>query len=177
LVGVRHVVQDEPVDFILGKDFLNGIGLLKKYNLVYDILVFPQHLPNSIKFAEKFPELTFVLDHIAKPNIKDKVISPWKEDIERLAKFSNVYCKVSGMVNEADWYHWHTGDFTPYLDIVFNAFGPDRVMIGSDWPVCKVAGDYSKVMGIVMEYIKNFPESDKAKILGGNAVKAYKLKI
>ena len=176
LVGVRHVIQDESVDFILGKDFLNGIGLLKQFDLVYDILIFPKQLPNSIKFVEKFSELTFVLDHIAKPYIKDKTISPWKEDMERLAKFKNVYCKVSGMVTEADWYYWKPEDFKPYLDIVFNAFGADRVMIGSDWPVCRVAGDYSKVMGIVEDYIKNFSEPDKAKILGGNAIKAYKLK-
>ena len=177
LVGVRHVIQDESVDFILGKDFLNGIGLLKQFYLVYDILIFPKHLPNSIKFVEKFPELTFVLDHIAKPNIKDKTISPWKEDMQHLAKFKNVYCKVSGMVTEADWHHWKPEDFKPYLDIVFNAFGTDRVMIGSDWPVCRVAGDYSKVLGIVEDYIKNFSEPDKEKILGGNAVKAYKLKV
>jgi len=176
LVGVRHVIQDESIDFILGKDFLNGIGLLKQFDLVYDILIFPKQLPNSIKFVEKFSELTFVLDHIAKPYIKDKTISPWKEDMERLAKFKNVYCKVSGMVTEADWYYWKPEDFKPYLDIVFNAFGADRVMIGSDWPVCRVAGDYSKVMGIVEDYIKNFSEPDKAKILGGNAIKAYKLK-
>jgi L-fuconolactonase len=177
LVGVRHVVQDESVDFILGKDFLRGISLLKKYNLTYDILVFPQHLPNTIKLVEQFPYLTFVLDHIAKPLIKDKKISPWKEDIERLAKFKNVYCKVSGMVTEADWYNWKNEDFKPYLDIVFNAFGTNRIMIGSDWPVCKVAGDYTKVLGIVTDYIKKFSAPDKAKIMGETAVTAYKLKV
>jgi L-fuconolactonase len=177
LVGVRHVVQDESVDFILGEDFLNGIRLLKQFDLAYDILVFPNHLPNAIKFVELFPALTFVVDHIAKPLIKTKTISPWKEDLERLAKFKNVFCKVSGMVTEADWYQWRSEDFTPYLDIVFNTFGPDRVMIGSDWPVCKVAGDYNKVLAIVINYIKDFSESDKAKILGGNAMNAYKLKI
>jgi L-fuconolactonase len=177
LVGVRHVIQDESVDFILGDDFLKGIRLLKQFNLTYDILIFPKHLPNTIKFVELFPDLTFVLDHIAKPDIKAKTISPWKEDMERLAKFKNVFCKVSGMVTEADWYRWKSEDFKPYLDIVFDVFGTDRVMIGSDWPVCKVAGNYNKVMAIVIDYIKDFSESDKAKILGENALNAYKMKI
>jgi L-fuconolactonase len=177
-VGVRHVVQDEPDDdFILRKDFLNGIELLKKYGLAYDILIFPKHLPNAATFVGQFPDQHFVLDHMAKPLIKDKNISPWKEGIIRLAQFPNVYCKVSGMVTEADWYHWKPEDFTPYLDVVFEAFGANRVMIGSDWPVCRVAGGYPTVMGIVMEYIKKFSPSDQTNILGGNAIKAYKLKL
>jgi len=178
LVGVRHVIHDEPNDdFMLGKNFLNGIRLLEKYKLAYDILIFPKHLPNTLKFVEQFPNQTFILDHIAKPLIKDKIISPWKEDMEQLAKFPNVYCKVSGMVTEANWNEWTKNDFKPYLDVVFDAFGADRVMIGSDWPVCKVAAEYKQVMDIVLEYIQPFSIQDKNKIIGENAIKAYHLKL
>jgi L-fuconolactonase len=174
LVGVRHVIHDETdINFILRKDFLNGIAHLKKFGLTYDILVFPKHLPNTIQFVGQFPEQVFVLDHIAKPFIKDKKISPWKEDIETLARFNNVYCKLSGIVTEADWKNWKQEDLVPYLDIVFAAFGPDRLMIGSDWPVCQLAGLYKPVMEIVLDYIKAFPEQDKNKILGGNARRSY----
>jgi len=174
LVGVRHVVHDEPNDdFILQSDFIRGIRLLQKFNLTYDLLIFPKHLPNTIKVVEQFPKLTFILDHIAKPLIKDSVISPWKEDIERLAQYPNVFCKVSGMVTEAKWNQWKLHDFTPYLDVVFNAFGCNRIMIGSDWPVCKVTGSYQRVMNIVLSYIENFSDTDKAMVLGGTACKAY----
>ena len=176
MVGVRHVVHDEPNnDFILQSDFLRGIKLLQKYSLAYDLLVFPKHLPNVIKVVEQFPEQTFILDHIAKPMIKNSVISPWKEDMERLAKYPNVFCKVSGMVTEADWNHWKPNDFTPYIDVVFNAFGCNRIMIGSDWPVCKVTGSYQQVLNIVLSYIENFTEKDKGMVLGGTACKAYKI--
>jgi L-fuconolactonase len=176
LVGVRHVVQGEREDdFILRHDFNRGISFLKEFDLTYDILVFPKQLPYAIKFVEKYPDLTFVLDHIAKPLIKDGILSPWKENIQKLSEFPNVYCKVSGMVTEADWHNWKLQDFKPYLDTVFNAFGSDRVLIGSDWPVCLVTGDYSKVMNIVTDYISGFPELDKGKILGENAAKAYKI--
>ncbi|HEY4785774.1 MAG TPA: amidohydrolase family protein [Bacteroidales bacterium] len=177
-VGVRHVVQDEPEsDFILGKNFLQGIATLKQFDLAYDILIFPRHLTHAIKFVEKFPEQTFILDHIAKPYIRDKKISPWKEDIEQLAAHPNVYCKVSGMVTETYWNGWKPEDFYPYLDVIFKSFGTNRVMIGSDWPVCKLAGNYSQVLSIVIDYMKDFPEKEKARVLGENAIKAYKLKI
>jgi L-fuconolactonase len=176
-VGVRHVVQGEPEDdFILGEQFNRGIALLKDFNLTYDILVFPKQLPYAAKFVEKHPELTFVLDHIAKPLIKKGSLSPWKTDIEYLASFPNVYCKVSGMVTEADWKHWKAEDFTPYLDVVFHAFGSNRVMIGSDWPVCLVAGEYPKILSIVTDYISGFSEEEKRQILGENCAKAYRIK-
>jgi L-fuconolactonase len=178
LVGVRHVIHDEPDDdFMLRKDFLRGIGLLKQFGLTYDILIFPRHLPNTIRFAGQFPEQVFVLDHIAKPLIKDKNMSPWKEDIEKLARFGNVYCKLSGIVTEANWKNWRKEDLQPYLDVVFSAFGSNRLMIGSDWPVCRVAGTYSQVMEVVLDYIKVYPEEEKKNILGENAIKAYKLNI
>jgi len=176
-VGVRHVIHDEEDDnFMLRPEFIRGIKLLEKYNLAYDILIFPKHLQNTIKFVREFSEnQTFIIDHIAKPFIKDGILSPWKEEITELAKFPNVFCKLSGMVTEADWENWNPEHLKPYLDVVLKAFGTDRVMIGSDWPVCLVAGKYEKVMGVVMDYISKFSETEKAKILGGNAVKAYKI--
>ena len=175
-VGVRHVVQDEPEDdFIIQPNFVKGVQLLRKYDLAYDILVFPKHLPNSVKLVEQCPDQTFVLDHIAKPLIKDGKISPWNKNIKHLAALPNVYCKVSGMVTEADWATWKPEDIYPYLDVVFAAFGSDRILIGSDWPVCRVADDYKRVMDVVIHYIKNFTAADQEKVLGGNAVKAYKL--
>ena len=178
LVGVRHVIHDEVDDnFILREDFLKGIKCLKKFGLTYDILVFPRHLPNTIQFVSQFPEQVFVLDHIAKPLIKDKKVYPWKEDIEELARHKNVYCKLSGMVTEADVKNWKQEDLIPYLYIIFSAFGPNRLMIGSDWPVCRLAGTYKQVMEVVLDYIETYPDEDKNKILGENALKAYQLKL
>lgn len=177
LVGVRHVVHDEPdEEFILAEYFLNGIGLLKEYNLTYDILIFPNHLENTIKFVEKFPLQTFVLDHIAKPNIKDKKVLPWKENISQLAQFPNVFCKLSGMVTENDPKNWNKADFIPYLDVVFESFGIDRIMIGSDWPVCRLGGKYNEIMDIVFNYFNEFSKEEKDKVFGLNAMKAYNLK-
>ena len=177
-VGVRHVIHDEPdIDFMLGTAFLGGLKMLHPYNLTYDLLIFPEHLPNTLKLVQAFPDQIFILDHIAKPFIKKKILSPWKEGIESLANFSNVFCKVSGMVTETDWKTWKKEDFWPYLDCIFKAFGPDRIMIGSDWPVCKLAGQYQQVMGIVEDYIQSFTEGEKNKILGENAIKAYSLKM
>ena len=137
LVGVRHVVHDEPDDnFMLLPDFRRGIAQLREFGLTYDLLLFPRHLPAAVKLVEEFPEQPFVLDHIAKPVIRDRQISPWKEDLHVPARFENVYCKLSGMVTEAAWKGWHSEDFRCYMDIVIQAFGTDRVMIGSDWPVC-----------------------------------------
>jgi L-fuconolactonase len=177
LKGLRHVVQDEPDDdFLLRDDFLRGIALLSKYNLTYDLLIFPRHLNVAEKFVSKFPTQKFVLDHIAKPDIKNCAISPWKEGIRKLAKHQNVWCKLSGMVTEANWSGWKNDDFTPYLDEVFSAFGPDRLMIGSDWPVCTLAGSYAKVMGVVEKYLDNFDADVRQKVLGQNAINFYKCK-
>ncbi|MEZ4774632.1 MAG: amidohydrolase family protein [Bacteroidia bacterium] len=173
-VGVRHVVHDEPDDdFMLREDFRRGIGLLKKYHMTYDLLLFPKHLSRAISLVNEFPEQPFVLDHIAKPHIKAQRFSPWTEDIRQLAAFPNVYCKLSGMVTETQWQKWTNADFTPYLDVVWNAFGEDRLMIGSDWPVCKLSGEYAETMGIVRTYVSQFQEETQRKILGENAAKFY----
>ncbi len=176
LVGFRHIVQAEPDDqFLLRPQFTRGIDYLRKFNFTYDILIYPHHLPVATQFVSLFPDQPFVLDHLAKPLIKDKRIEPWATDIKRLSTHQNVSCKLSGMVTEADWRHWKREDFTPYLDIVLEAFGPKRLMIGSDWPVCKVAAGYQEVMGIVEECIARLSAHEQELILGGNAISFYGL--
>jgi L-fuconolactonase len=176
-VGVRHVVQDEPDDrFMLRPGFLNGLSLLRKHKLTYDLLIYPKQLPAAIEVVQKFPQQPFVLDHLAKPFIKRGALSPWKEQIETLAKSPNVSCKVSGMVTEADRTHWKPADFTPYLDVVFQAFGEDRLMFGSDWPVCLLAGSYEQVHEIVATYLKPLSAQTQEKVMGGNAAKFYGVK-
>jgi L-fuconolactonase len=177
LCGFRHVVQSEPEDdFLLREDFLRGIALLKNFNFTYDILIYPKQLPAAIQFVEKFPEQAFVLDHIAKPFIKAKVLEPWAAQIRELAQHKNLYCKVSGMVTEADWSNWQTDDFKAYLDVIFEAFGTDRIMYGSDWPVCLIAARYEQVKGILVDYTGNFSSSEREKIFSLNARHFYKLK-
>ena len=176
LVGLRHIVQDEPDDeFLLRDNFLRGIRLLKKYNLTYDILIYPKHLATARKFVEMFPDQPFVIDHIAKPFIKDHLVGDWEKGIRDLAGFPNVYIKVSGMVTEADWKNWKEEDFTQYLDIIFDAFGVDRVMVGSDWPMLTLCGEYCQVVDIVKHYIERFSVEDQAKVMGGNAIRFYRL--
>jgi L-fuconolactonase len=176
LVGVRHVVQDEPNDeFLLDPAFGRSIGLLSQFGLTYDILIYPRHLPVAAEFAARFPDQPFVLDHLAKPFIKDHELEPWAKHFRELAWRENVYCKLSGMVTEADWLVWDRDDFTPYLEVALEAFGPKRLMIGSDWPVCKVAGAYGEVMQLVEEYVARLSPSEQAGILGENAIRFYGL--
>jgi len=174
LVGVRHVVQAEPDDrFLLRPDFLRGIAALQEFDLTYDILIYPRHLPVAVEFVSRFPQQHFVLDHLAKPFIKAQTIEPWASNIRELARFPNVFCKVSGMVTEADWTSWKPEHFQPYLETALQAFGPDRLMIGSDWPVCRVAGSYGKVMSLVIEFLDQHAPDAREKLLGGNAQRAY----
>lgn len=176
-VGVRHVVQDEPDDdFMLRPDFLRGIGKLRQFALRYDLLIFPKQLPAAIELVRRFPDQPFVLDHLAKPFIRDGLLSPWREQIRALAEFPNVMCKVSGMVTEAHWENWHAPDFRPYLDVVFAAFGPERLMIGSDWPVSLLAATYEESFGLVSDYLAQFPAALRDQVLGGNAAKFYGVK-
>jgi L-fuconolactonase len=147
--------------------------MLAEFGLTYDLLLFPKHLPVACEVVRRFPEQPFVLDHISKPLIKDGILEPWATDLRHLAAFPNVYCKVSGMVTEADWHAWKPGDFTPYLDVVFEAFGTERIMIGSDWPVCTVAGTYSEVMHIALDYVVQLSETEQTDVLGNNATSFY----
>lgn len=176
LVGVRHVVQDEPDDrFLLREDFLRGLAQLAGHGLTYDLLVFPKQLPAAIEVARRFPELSFVLDHLAKPTIRDGVLRPWEAQIRELARCPNVSCKLSGLVTEARWRTWSAGDFRPYLDVAWEAFGEDRLMVGSDWPVCLLGGDYMDVVGLIKQYLQPFPTATWNKVMGGNARRFYSL--
>jgi len=176
LVGVRHVVHDEQDDyFMLQPSFLNGIAALKEFDLTYDLLLFPKHIPVAVQLIKKFPDQLFVIDHIAKPFISKQEISPWKEDLKELAYYPNVYCKLSGMVTETNWNNWKKDDFKPYLDIVTESFGADKIMIGSDWPVCTLSGNYAATMKIVTDYANQFPVDISNAILGGNCIEFYKI--
>ena len=176
LVGLRHIVHDEADDrFMLGGNFLRGLAALRQFDLRYDLLLFPRHIPVAIQVVKRFPEQLFVLDHIAKPFIKDGTLEPWRRDIRQLASCDNVWCKVSGMVTEAAWGAWTQDDYKPYLDVVFDCFGVDRLMFGSDWPVCTLSGSYSEVVGIVENYIAALSADEQAKIMGGVAVDFYQL--
>jgi len=176
LVGVRHVVQEEPDEkFVVREDFMRGIGKLGAYDLVYDILVFPHQLPASIELVRRFPDQAFILDHIAKPYIKDKKMSPWDSDIRKLASFENVSCKLSGMVTEADWHNWTVDDFRPYMEVVLEAFGAERLTIGSDWPVCTLAGQYGSVVSIAADFIAQLSDNEQKAIWEGNPERIYGL--
>jgi L-fuconolactonase len=176
LVAVRHVVQDEPDDeFMLRPDFRRGIAQLAEFGLVYDLLVYPRQLRAAARLVRQFPWQRFVLDHIAKPLIAQAALEPWRTDIRALAQLPNVSCKVSGMVTEAHWRDWRPQDFRPYLDVVFEAFGHQRIMIGSDWPVCTLAADYGSTMRIVTDYIAQLPSDQQDAILGGNCGGFYPL--
>jgi L-fuconolactonase len=174
--GFRHVLQAEPDEtFMLTKKFKRGISLLNSYGFAYDILIYPVHIKYAAALVAEFPEQRFVVDHLAKPLIKTGEIASWKRNIEALAQYQNVYCKVSGMLTEADWYSWRTEDFTPYLDVVFNAFSTNRVMYGSDWPVCMLAGGYNRALEILQIYISRFSQQEQEQFFGGNAIEFYKL--
>ncbi len=173
--GFRHVLQGEDPSFMLQPAFLRGIGLLNKYGFTYDILVFPHHLAAVKELVRQFPGQPFVLDHIAKPYIKKGQISEWAKDLKELAAFPNLYCKISGMVTEADYTKWRPEDFTPYLDVVVKSFGTKRIMYGSDWPVCLVAGSYTQVLTIVKNYFSSFTPEEQASVFSGNAIRFYHL--
>jgi len=176
LKGLRHIVQAEPYGFMLRKDFQRGISALENYDLTYDILIYPHQLEEAIEMVGTFPKQKFILDHCAKPYIKDEKITTWKKDIETLASFENVACKVSGLTTEANWKTWNNQTIKPYLDVVFNAFGTNRTLFGSDWPVSLLAGNYSKSVGLIEYYIQQFSKTEQQHIMGLNAKKWYALK-
>ncbi len=176
LVGVRHIVQDEPDDnFMLRDDFRRGIARLTEFGLTYDVLIYPRQLPAAFRLVQEFPEQKFVLDHIAKPVIAEGKMEPWGSGVRALAQLPNLCCKLSGMVTEARWQGWKRSDFERYLDVVLEAFGPRRLMIGSDWPVCTLAADYASAMGIVMDYIGRLSAVEQEGIVGGNCLSFYGL--
>jgi len=176
LHSLRHVLQREPNDhYMLRADFNRGLAALQLHNLAYDILIFEKHLPPTIELVDRHPEQVFILNHIAKPRIKENLLEPWRKNIAELAKRPNVYCKMSGLVTEADYTHWTEAQLQPYFDTVLAAFGPHRLMLGSDWPVCLVACDYSRWINLVRSWIIKLSAAEQKRILGDTAVEAYRL--
>jgi L-fuconolactonase len=176
LVGVRHIVQSEPDDgFLLRPAFCRGIALLDRFGLAYDILIHERHLPAAVEFVSRFERQRFVLDHLAKPAIRRGHIGVWEKNLRLLAQYPNVYCKLSGLVTEADWTRWTPAELRPYLDVAFDCFGAHRLMIGSDWPVCTLASDYARTLGVVMDYLADRPREDQNAVLGGTAERFWNL--
>ncbi|WMI66199.1 amidohydrolase family protein [Aestuariibaculum sp. YM273] len=176
LKGFRHVVQGEPDhNFLLRPNFLRGIEVLEKNNYTYDILIFPHQLGAALEFVKRFPNMNFVIDHIAKPYVKDGFYEGWAVLMKEIAKYDNVYCKLSGMITEADYNTWTPEQIHPYMELVLEAFGSNRIMFGSDWPVCLVAGNYAKVKELTTNFISTLSAEEQQQIMGANAMKFYKL--
>jgi L-fuconolactonase len=174
--GFRHILQGEADRrYMLREDFCSGIAALQSFGFTYDILIHEDQLPFVPEFVGRFPDQPFVIDHLAKPKVKTKEVEAWKKNIYAVAQFENVYCKVSGMTTEADWQGWRTEDFHPYLDAVVEAFGMKRLLFGSDWPVCLLAGTYRQTIGIVENYFAAFSREENESFFGNNAVSFYKL--
>ncbi len=175
LVGIRHIVQSEPDDFLLDADFLRGISMLQEFDLAYDLLIYTKHLPLAAEFVKRFPRQRFVLDHLAKPPIRSRAIDLWARGMRELASFPNLHAKVSGLVTEANWQGWKPEDLRPYLDVAFESFGAKRLMIGSDWPVCTVAASYAQVVNLVKDYMSSYTAEDREAVFGGNAANFWRL--
>ena len=176
LKGFRHVVQGEADhNFMLRPDFLNGIAALEKHNFTYDILIFPHQLGAALELVRRFPNQKFVIDHIAKPYIKDGFYDGWATSMKAIGEYQNVYCKLSGMTTEADYNNWTPEQIEPYMQLVLDAFGADRILFGSDWPVCLVAGNYTKTKELVTNFIAKLSPDEQAGIMGKNAIKFYNL--
>lgn len=176
LVGIRHIAQAEPDDFLQRPDVIAGIRAVGRRNLAYDILVFERQLPAAIALVSALADQRFVLDHLAKPRIREGVLEPWRDRIRELARRPNVWCKLSGLVTEADWSRWQPGELAPYLDVVLDAFGADRVMFGSDWPVCLVAAPYQGVVRIIEDWAAAMSAPERDALFGGNAARAYRIR-
>lgn len=177
LVGVRHVIQDEPdPQFMLGAAFNRGLGLLERHKLVYDLLIHEHHLPVAVRLIDRHPSQPFVLDHLAKPRIAAGELEPWRTRLRELAERPNVVCKLSGMVTEADHDRWRVDQLRPYVDAALEAFGPERLMFGSDWPVCRLACEYGRWRGVVDQLIAGCSAAERAAVLGGTAARVYGLR-
>ncbi|MBM3954079.1 MAG: amidohydrolase [Planctomycetes bacterium] len=176
LVGVRHVVQDEPDPrFLLGAAFVRGIGQLAAHGLAYDLLVYPHQLAAAEELVAHFPGQRFVLDHLGKPAVKRGEVAPWRDDIGRLARHAHCWCKLSGLVTEAAWQEWSRAQFTPYLEVALEAFSPARLLFGSDWPVCTLAAPYADVVGIVEDFVARLAPGEREAIMGGSCAAFYRL--
>ena len=176
LVGIRHQAQDEPDPGWLARpDVQRGVAAVGRAGLAYDILILSHQLPAAVELVRSQPDCRFVLDHIAKPDIKGRVLEPWATHMQQLAELPNVWVKVSGMIEEADWQAWRTEDLRPYVGRVLDWFGPERLMFGSNWPVCLVAGSYAQVHDALLDALGDVSAAERDRILGGNAIGAYQL--
>jgi L-fuconolactonase len=173
--GLRHIVQAEEDNFLFREDFQRGIRMLSNFDLTYDLLITPNQLAAANTFVKKFPNQKFILDHLAKPEISKPISETWIKEIESLAEHPNTYCKLSGMVTETQNFQSEKKDFTPFMEVIINSFGSDRVLFGSDWPVCLLATEYEKVLKIVTDFIEKYVPSEKNKILGANTIRIYNL--
>ncbi|MBO9564512.1 MAG: amidohydrolase family protein [Niastella sp.] len=173
--GYRHVVQAEPDDFLLRPNFQRGVRALKPYNYTYDVLIYHNQLKPAIEFVSQFPDQKLIIDHCAKPDIRHKKIDEWKVLMKEIAQQPNVYCKLSGLFTEAAWKTWSSAEFYPYLDVVFEAFGTDRLVFGSDWPVMLLSGIYVQWKSLLEKYMENFEAEEKEKVFGLNAKAFYNL--
>jgi L-fuconolactonase len=175
-VGVRHVTQDEPDDnFIVRADVMRGLKALEKHHVPFDLLFYVKHLHHATTLGKLLPGLPMVIDHISKPEIKAGKIDNWEANFRAAAKFPNIYCKLSGMVTEADWQHWSPQDLKPYVDIALEAFGPTRCMFGSDWPVCTLAGSFKQVFEALIEVLGPISENERDQIFRKTAIEFYGL--
>jgi L-fuconolactonase len=178
LVGVRHIAQSEPDDrFLLRPAFLRGLERLEEFGLAYDVLIYSRHLRVAAELAQRLPRQRFVLDHLAKPDIRGRERETWARDLRALAAQPNVSAKVSGLITEAEWRRWTPEDIQPYLDEAFECFGAERLMIGSDWPVCTVAADYERTMAVVTDYLARRSSQERDAVLGGNAIRFWNLQV
>jgi L-fuconolactonase len=175
--GFRHIIQAESEGFLENKKFLSGIQSLQKFNFTYDLLIYEKQLPEAIGFVNKFPAQKIIIDHCAKPDIKNKSFVKWEKGMEEISKNKNVYCKLSGLTTEANWNSWEEKDFYPYLDVVFKCFGTDRLLFGSDWPVVLISGGYTKWKILLENYMRNFSTEEKQNVFENNAIKFYNLNL
>ncbi|MGN6803836.1 MAG: amidohydrolase family protein [Ginsengibacter sp.] len=173
--GFRHIVQSEVAGFLKRENFLNGIRSLQKFNFTYDLLIYENQLDEAVEFVNQFPDLPLIIDHCAKPAIKNKSIVDWKKWMKEISKNENVYCKLSGLITEAKWNEWTEEDLHPYFDTVFEYFGTDRIVFGSDWPVMLLSGNYAGWRGVVEKYLARFPQTERDNVFSKNAIKFYKL--
>jgi len=175
LKGFRHILQSEEPDFMLKDDFLKGINLLHKYNFTYDVLIYPKHLAAAFELVKQFPQQSFVIDHMAKPDVNNKEIKEWEQGIRAISTCANVSCKLSGLVTEANWQTWKKQDLAPYINIIVQAFGIERILFGSDWPVCLLASSYDRWLSVVKDFFSEYPIEDQEKIFSKNAMNFYHL--
>jgi L-fuconolactonase len=176
LRAIRHVLHDEADErYILREDFNRGVAMLKRFDLAYDILIFERHLPQTIEFVDRHPNQIFIVDHLAKPRVRDGLVSPWRENMRELARRPHVYCKISGLATEADHARWSETQLLPYMDWILSAFGPKRILFGSDWPVCLLAIGYRHWAEIVARFVDRLSDAEQERIWSATAREAYKL--